>query len=433
MIRFNYKEISSVNRDIEFEDIPFSTVETKARYREDGGNDWVETKGIAMNVPDTNRVVHTVEIEGLEQDKRYEFQLSTGTQVVYLTWKDNPCTSIVIHWHTTKPLKESYTNGFANEIRKFKTLPETLNNSIKFAQTSDTHGGGLEKQIYEQIANIGDVRGIIHSGDMATGNGGEVRPLTWYTFFNGLQNAVNSDGTIIPIIPALGNHEIWRGHAGTQWSPEFGKKPNFETGKRGDAEWYYCFFPSFLEQGYAKHTFGDYLTVWQLDPGITTRLDEGQDTWLSTTMSDDNSAHKIVSLHYSPYSAVRDPSLNYITDVREKIPPIVENYKTLVLTGHDHILKKTVPIKNGQEDEDGVVYIGSGPSGTSHTHSAFDPTKTWWLDDVIATGYRDSAREGFDVDNVVHFWLIDINYSSRSVSAIDLTGKQAMSFEQFID
>src|SRR5699024_5900678 len=157
-----------------------------------------------------------------------------------------------------------------------------------------------------------------------------------------------------------------------------GNKPNFETGERGDTEWYYCFFPTFLEQGYSVHKFGNYLSVYMLDP-ISTKLDQGQDVWMADTMQEDTNAHQIMSLHYNPYpGGRRDLDTHYVKDIREIWAPIWEKHKPLVLTGHDHVMCKTVPIKNGlRDDEIGTVYIGSGTSGNTWARDGFNPHAKW--------------------------------------------------------
>lgn len=434
-----------------YDDVTFDTAKTKLRYRETGETNWINVEGSAMNVPDTNRVVHTVNLNGLTPDTKYEFQLSTSFETArYLTWKGNPSTSIVVHWHTLKPFTKDYSNGFADKVMYFKTAPLILSGDINFVQISDTHGGARNHDIFENIAEKDNIAGIIHSGDMATGNGGLAGPKTWYTFFDALNKAVNSDGTIIPILPNLGNHEIYNGYSGTHWWKEehIGKKPDFENGIRADSEWYYCFFPSFLEQGYSVHKFGNYLSIYQLDV-VTTKLDEGQDLWLSETLEEDSNSHKLISLHYSPYTAGRrSQNTNYIKDVREILVPIWENHKPLVMVGHEHVLSKTVPIKNNQIDEEGAVYIGSGPSG-NRDRSGLNPHTKWWLEFSKASEWKyyefemttgtDDYREPhpedgreFTFEEVNNWWHIRISNKSRTMTAYDLNKDDVYSFTQVV-
>lgn len=429
---------------------PFETRETQARVRREGGSGWSEITGIARNSPDTNRIVHTVNVAGLEPDSPYEFQLPNNrVGAVYLTWADDPCRTMVIHWHTFNPFPSlGFKGSYANETYKFRTMPLTLDDSIKIAHITDTHGGGWNQRIFDHIASFGDIRAMVHSGDMANGNGGESSPSSWYTLFNALSNTKNSDGTIIPIIPALGNHEVWGGSAGYHWSDgNVGIKPNFDTHSRGDAEWYYVFFPSFLEQGYALHQLGDYLDLWQLDPGITTRIDDGQDVWLGETLGDSTAPHQIISLHYSPYTAGPRPwDTRYLKGVRDTLCPIWEPYQPLVLVGHEHVWSKTVPIKDGAEHPDGTVYIGSGPAG-HQVKAGQNPNAKWWLERSRSSEFRrfdfeevvgspdyrephETDGATFTVEEVNNWWLIELRYDKRIMTAFDMNEDVIHTFEQ---
>lgn len=443
----------------------FAKRSTSLLYREEGSTSWQSAEGMAMNVPDTNRIVHTVELTGLQEDSIYEFRLfDKETPTVYTTFNGNPSSSIVIHWHTFQPHLDSYEGVYSDVIQKCRTLPSTLTTSIKFAQLSDTHGtheGVYNTQIFEDIASR-DVRCMIHSGDLATGDGGE-SPNTWYTFFNALKSAVDSDGCIIPILPNLGNHEILLGSSGIQYDSNnvVGIKPNFETHERGDAEWYFCFFPKFPGlQGYGVIDFGDYASVWQLDPGISTHTNQGQQTWLADTLSERSTIpHKLISLHYSPFPIGRRTMSRAFNEPRRDFAPVYEPYRPLVMTGHEHVWGLTVPILGGSmdineayEDPNGVVYIGSAPAGTSHREGRNPHTK-WWIKDSRALiwdkfdyeeiGYTpdmwNEEREPHEADGttftfeeVNNWWLIELENDKRTMTAYDLNKNEIYSFLQTV-
>lgn len=444
---FNHKR-----NTMSFPDIPFDVTPTKIRHRLTNTSDWIEVIGTAMNVPDTDRVVHTVEIEGLSPDTSYEFQTSVSAKDVYLTWKNDPTNSIVIHWQTLKPFTKRYTGSFYTSVtHKFKTIPATLNTEqFQAAQISDTHGGGdYMKDVYTRIGQHPNIRVVFHSGDMATGNGGEASPSTWYSFFDALNSLKDSQGHIIPLLPALGNHEVWGGYSGIQYADNAGYKPNFETGERGDAEWYYCFFPSFLETGYAKHDCGDYLTIWQIDPGITTKMDEGQDVWLDDTMmARENVPTKIVSLHYNPWTAGRRVMFGLNTLTRQILAPIWEKYQPLVFTGHDHVWSISPPIKGGAIDqpaidyEEGTYYLGAGTANTG-VQAGRNPHTKWWIEDSIATvwqkfDFEDSGLEQreahpddgttFDWQEGSHYWLVTCDYNQKTMTAYNSYNEVIHSF-----
>ena len=439
-------------------DTDFATRQTSLLYKKKDSVEWIKANGVAMSVPDTNRIVHTVELDGLTANTDYEFRLpDIEIPNVYLTWRDDPSTTMVIHWHTFKPHLATYGDVYSGEIYKFKTMPTVISNSVKFAHVSDTHGRSLTTQIFQEIG-LKDVDCIIHSGDMATGDGGE-DPSSWYQFFDSLNYAKDTKGNLIPILPNIGNHEIRFGSPGIQWETVYdvGNKPNFFN-KRGDAEWYYCFFPTFPGlQGYGVIDFGNYASVWQLDPGITTFTNKGQNIWLSETLSERvNVPHKIISLHYSPFPLGRRMLIRYYNEIRRDFCPIWEPYKPLVLTGHEHVWGKTVPILGGgldindaYEHEDGVVYLSGGPSGAEGREGRNPHTK-WWIDQSRAsvweyfdfekpdyTGMYKEEREPHELDGttftndeVINYWLIELENDKRTMSAFDLNKNLIYSFVQ---
>lgn len=457
--RFN-KRITTHRRQSEIQDPAYGTRATYLSYRRLGDTDWDYAEGIAMLVPDTNRVVHTVELSGLVEDSIYEFRtIDVPKLTVYTTFNNNPSNSIVVHWHTQSPHPFNYIRTFSQTIHKFKTLPSVLHSAIRFAHISDTHGHYpvSMRQIFEDIGSK-NVRCIIHSGDMSTCNGNE-DVNTWYVLFDTIQSAVDSDGCIIPILPNIGNHEIALGSGGIQWDSKniVGIKPNFDTHERGDAEWYYCFFPKFPGlTGYGVIDFGDYASVWQLDPGITTHTNQGQDTWLANTLAErENVPHKLLSYHYSPFPTGRRVA-NYFAGVRRDWCPIYEPYKPLVLTGHEHVWSVTVPILGGSSDlssayehQDGVVYLGSSPSGNT-AREGRNPHTKWWIKESKASiwnyydfekpeygGLYGELREPhvldgttFTNEEVNNWWMIELEYGKRTMTAFDLNRNQIYSFVQ---
>lgn len=425
---------------------PFTTYPTHVRYRKIGSKEWINHEGIAMDVPDTNRIVHTIELDYLEDDSEYEFQTIRGdVPAIYLTWKENPSFSMVIHFHTFKPVPISQEfSGYNTDVHKFKTAPLTINGSFKVAQISDTHGFGGADDMIQHLSENG-ARVIIHSGDLATGNGGDQVPSTWYHFFRHLNSARDLEGFIVPFLANLGNHEVWKGRAGVDWDNEDGKtgnKPNFETGKRGDAEWYYCFFPSFPSiRGYGNLTFGDYFSVWQLDPGISTTIYGKQTEWLEQTLLENTEIpHKFVSLHYNFWTAGRVRMTNYNIEPRKQWGSIFENSKVLVLTGHDHVWSVSPPIKGGTTEvsgidyEDGIVYLGAGVP-TKGGREGRNYKVKWWIEKSIPrevlysyyeTGGREEDREPheddgkiYPLEEVQHYWMMELFYDKRVISAVN--------------
>ena len=461
---------------------PFPTVATRLRYRPESGGSWVEVAGTAMGVPDTNRVVHTVHIEGLAPDTTYEIDLpNLPNTSIYTTYCDDPTTTLTVHWHTLKPLlgggyaNEPFSNMASGRSLKSFTAPSSIaGGEFRVAQLSDTHGQANEVDLIV-AASAADHHLIVHSGDVATGNGGTSSPQTWYQFFNDLRLAVDTQGRTIPFIPNIGNHEVRGGGSGLQWLGDRGFKPDFNTGQRGDAEWYYCFFPRFPGlRGFGLLDFGDYLSVFVIDPGISTLLEDPSDNqrdWLETALSARQTVpHKIATLHYSPWPVGRRPMNLSFRTVREVLGPVWHaGGVRVVLVGHDHVLSYTVPIDSwGLADHqspqtpaavgDGIEFFGAGPAGGRAgpgARSGRNPATKWWMADSRASiweqydfeepGWDGPALEAetrdphpddmteFGNDDVRHYWSLTLTPTGRQISAVTAEGETWVTLDRGID
>ncbi len=83
--------------------------------------------------------------------------------------------------------------------------------------------------------------------------------------------------------------------------------------------------------------------------------------WLSATLQDCPATWKFVALHHPPYTGGKyAPDL----DVQRNLVPVFEQVGVdLVFCGHDHSYQRTSPIRAGQIDEAGIIYIISAAGG----------------------------------------------------------------------
>jgi hypothetical protein len=456
--------------------LPYAARNTYLEFRQNGTGAWTKATGIARKVPDTDRVVHHVKLTGLTPNSTINFRLPQDSTVAwYVTYEDDPTTTLTVHWHTLQPIPaeghyDAPTEG--GKVLSSYTMPATLPaGGLRIAQISDTHGRVDNANHISRLAARG-ARLLVHSGDIATGDGGAATsPITWYIWFDNLKSAVDDQGRLIPFIPAIGNHDVWQGGEGIQWTNgEIGHKPNFETHERGDAEWFYSFFPAFPGlQGYGVLDFGNYMSLWTLDPGITTRWDDGQADWLRTTLAARaNVPHKLATMHFSPWPTGRRMMVPYYRFTRETIGPIIQQGGIrLFFVGHEHVLSKTVPInhwgaldhqsaKTPADPRDGVVFIGSGPGNSlGGPRQGRNPATKWWIEDSRPSEivYFDFERDGFTKSSPAYeprdphpddgktvsgaaganFWEIDLFPTGRTMRAVTGEEEEWGEFSQGVD
>jgi hypothetical protein len=471
---------------------------TRLQYREEGASTWTTLTGQAMNLPGLQWIVHTVKIpkDTLTPNTTIEVRLPTSgsdafavPQMVYFTYCEDPTTSLVVHWLTVGPIREDYTIYSTTFNAKSFTQPATLGpgEPYRCVQMSDTHGDETSVPLFAHVGTI-DAKLIIHSGDMATGDGG-VRPGgagTWTVMMQALDGAIDTQGRRIPILPCAGNHENVGGSSGRlrRVAPEpFPYKPNFEENQRGWMEWYYGFFPTFpaLPDGFGVLDFGDYMSVWILDPVSSTLtnpdpalgdIEQDQAAWLDSTLAArQHIPNRFCSLHFSPYPSGRRVMAGFIrNDIRSTFGPIWQARGVqCVFVGHEHTLSRTVPIGYWAADghqtvqepvAGGVVFVGGGPGRYGATavgaREGRNPETKWWISPAARarifnyfafeqptwTGTPGEAElrdphpgDGTEFDNadICHFVQVDLGYSGRTIQFVTANGDVADSFAQTAD
>jgi hypothetical protein len=429
-----------------------------------------------MAVPDTNIVVHTVVLVGLAHGQDVQFQLPAGAAQVYTTYCDDPCTTLVLHWITPKPQMWDYrTKSFSVTTYTSFTAPRTMpETGFRLVQVSDSHGRNFSTPLMVQAVQVENPHVVIHSGDLATTNGGSNPPTTLYTLLDQLNAMRDSQGRIVPFLPNVGNHECWNGSEGFQWSGgTTGRKPNWDTDERGDVEWYLCLFPTWPGiRGFGVLDFGDYCSIWQLNPGIYALMDDPADSqveWLAESLSERASVpHKIASSHYNPYEWGRRAFTPYLVAQRDFGRILYNGGCRTFFVGHSHVIGYSVPIdKWGPTDHqvehtparvgEGVEIFGSGTPGigVDASREGRNPATKWWIADSMPleieyydyekasyTGpasylelrdpHPDDGRE-FSMTETAHYWTVSMTRDGRTVSAINSLGDSWVTLERPLD
>ena len=175
---------------------------------------------------------------------------------------------------------------------------------------------------------------VIHGGDYVyRGSSWSL----WDQWLEDWQKTITSDDRVLPIIPARGNHE-------------------------GDAALYNKVF-AFPGQ---DDDYGDWFATRIGEDFLLLNLDSNvsqageQRRWLEEQLVQGQKYRWIaVNYHRPAYPAVKSPG-----GALHHWVPLFEHYNVdVVLESDGHVLKRTVPIRDGQFDPSGVVYVGEGGLG----------------------------------------------------------------------
>ncbi len=338
----------------------------------------------------------------------------------YLTWTEDPTTSIDVDWHTDEesplqlkvrrkgneewrslesavlpyPFSERTVHRVAvrglipsteyeisfdggQSVYYFRTMPKDLSTgSIKIAIGGDSMH---QKEWFEKTNHVVtsyDPDFIIIGGDMAYENGladNIERIYAWFDAYS--KTLVTNDKRILPCIVAVGNHEVvqgyYRNNEGYKQTDDF---------RRRLAPYFYGLFAFPGQPGYNVLDFGKYLSLIILDSEHSNPIKGDQTKWLSKTFKDRKDVmHKIPIYHVPGYPSVRNYDDLVQTLVREEWTPIFEkNGVKIAFENHDHAYKRTYPIKEMEVDQSGVIYVGDGSWGVA-PRDIHEVEDTWYL------------------------------------------------------
>ncbi len=359
-------------------------------------------------------------------------QLSAKISALYLTWQDDPTTTMDIHWHSPKHGSEdaiylqkadgdweevtsthqslrylhvhtvrlksleadkeySFRVGRDPKLYKFRTAPRDLNDKMRFIVGGDAdQNTNLFRKMNETIVKKDPLFCVI-GGDIAYAVGSYLRNLPSYTFNRWMsflsiwkEQMVTPEGRLIPLIVVPGNHDI------------------LDT----RAELFSTLFPSFEKRLYRTLDFSNYLSLILLDTDHVDPIDGAQAAWLGSSLSDrENMLYRFAIYHVAAYPSFYPYDGKIPKQIREFWCPLFDKYAlTAAFENHNHTYKKTHPLKDGKVDPDGMIYFGDGCWGAVPR----PPKDLWYL-----------AEKGRK-NNV---YLIELTPKTATVDAIDLEGE----------
>lgn len=316
-------------------------------------------------MPGTKLVVHTAELTGLTPDTQYR---------VTIPGRDEP---VLV-----------------------RTLSADPNKTIRFVATADVYKDHtlLEKMLTYAAAT--DPHFVLISGDIAYANARTDLAWRWLAMFQAWQRIMTrSDGSMIPWVVTLGNHEVLDGY----------QQPKTQ------ATFFYNLFAYPGPVGYGVLDVGQTLSILLLDSGHTNPIGGAQTQWLASTLANRaKTTHIVAAYHVPAYPSKRSLDSWPNTDVRRYwVPRFEEMGVDLTFEGHDHAYKRTQPIRKNQVDPTGVIYFGDGGMAAEVRKPAqpgdggLFANRRWYL-----------ARTA----QAHHFMLVTIDGKERSVVAINDQG-----------
>ena len=291
---------------------------SKIEVRQGESPRWVKFDVETRPFADTGHLVRSVVLDKLKPSMEYEFRLPSQ---------------------------------YADRSGKFRTAPADSSKPVRFVTGGDMFHTRELLDAMNVRAGEEDPLFALLGGDLAYANAKNDKK--WYEWVESWQqNAVTPSGFMIPMIVAIGNHETITPGA---WVP-----PNVRPPK--SAKYFYSFFltPEKYKSNYSVD-FGDYMSIVILDSNHTQTV-VSQTAWLARQLEKrQNSPALFVCYHRPTYgTGVKKNDLG----VRTEWVPLFEKFGVDTVFENDHhTYKRTLPLRKGEVEEGGVMFMGDGAWG----------------------------------------------------------------------
>ena len=307
-------------------------------------------EGVSKDFREGQQTVHSIELDGLEPGRTY----------YYLTEVDR-----------------------LGRERKFQTVP--IGKEIRFVTGGDL-STNLTMQMLLDVAAKQRPQFALLGGDLAYANGLLKNARYWKSFFHHWQEKmVTPDGFDIPMVAAIGNHEV-RGNHST--NPQ-------------DAPFYFAYLSQSSEnRTYFKRYFGNQMVTYALDSGHIHPHDGAQAAWLERQFkADQKRVYKTAIYHVALFPTYRPFDYRWGVYGREHWLPLFDQYNlTVAFENNEHTLKRSKLIRD-------ILFIGDGAWGRQNRK----PRKN--------IPYVEVAKQ------VNHIWSIQVDANRATYQALSPHGK----------
>ena len=244
----------------------------------------------------------------------------------------------------------------------------------------------------QHSAKLSPAFGVV-GGDIAYANDALTNFAKWDAWLDHWEtNMVTPAGYTIPMVLAIGNHEV---RGGTASSPT-------------NAQFYLRYFAQNGERSYYTRTFGKNVAMFLLDSGHLSPHGGEQATWLDAALwSHREVPYKFAVYHVPLYPSVRAYDGGGSVAGRKAWLPLFDQHQlTTAFEHHDHAFKRTPLLRENKSDPHGTLYLGDGCWGMGARK--IDAALRW---------YEAKAA------SLQHFWCVDVNRRKVEYRAVDKTGQ----------
>ncbi len=306
------------------ETIPKNASTFRLRYAKRGGELDQVVMAERRLFADTGNVIHSVLLKDLKPGTNYAFELERVG--------------------TTERLRRYF----------FRTAPETAAEPLAFVTGGDMYGTREKLDAMNAEAGRHEAAFALLGGDLAYANGRDAN--RWYDWVDSWARfAITPEDNCLPMIAVIGNHEC------SQNLNEVAERDRASFDPLQSAKFYYSLFP--MPEGKSNFAvdFGDYMSVVCLD-SYHTQTPKSQAVWLEETLRGRTHLPNLFVCYHRP--AYGTLVKNDMEEIRQHWTPIIEKYGVDAVFENDHhVYKRTLPLKAGKLDPEGVAYLGDGAWG----------------------------------------------------------------------
>ena len=238
-------------------------------------------------------------------------------------------------------------DGSVSKVFSFRSAPAG-DGPVRFVTGGDLYHSRAPMDAMNRRAGLEDPLFALLGGDLAYTN--NANPERWFDFIDSwVDNARTPDGRLVPVVVAIGNHEVTKGAF----------RPLDAPGPTAATEYMSLFH--LRRAGLASDTFdlGKNLSFVLLDSGHAATI-ASQTAWLESVLEERRGVKRLFVCYHRPAwgAGVKEDAV----DIQREWCPLFERYNVDAVFENDHhVFSRSHPLIGGQVDEArGIPYLGSG-------------------------------------------------------------------------